>query len=82
MNFIVEARLMYTIKLRRCQSGKNGTTRYHFPVRMFAILFACGYQAALKDADHPKYYVSVYDEKGELVKDAPELKRMVNDYYV
>jgi len=72
---------MYTIKIRRYKSGKNGATRYRFPVRMFAILFACGYQAALQDANHPEYYVSVYDENGDLIKDAPELERMVNDQW-
>ena len=72
---------MYTIKLRRYQRGKNGATRYRFPVRMFAILFACGYQAALQDASHPEYYVSVCDENG-MIKDAPELERMLNAHYV
>lgn len=72
---------MYTIKIRRYIRGRNGATRYRFPVRMFAILFACGYQAALTDANHPEYYVSVYDENGDLIKDAPELERMVNDQW-
>ena len=73
--------MSYTIKIRRYQRGKYGSTRYCFPVRMFAILFACGYQAALHDANHPEYYVSVHDDTG-MIKDAPELERMVNDYYV
>ncbi len=71
----------YTIKIRRYQRGKNGSTRYSFTVRMFAILFACGYQAALHDANHPEYYVSVCDENG-IIMDAPELERMVKAHYV
>lgn len=71
---------MYTIKIRRYQRGKYGSTRYCFPVRIFAILFACGYQAALQDANHPEYYVSVHDDTG-MIKDASELERMVHDHY-
>lgn len=63
----------YRIKLRRYKQGRYGCTLYTFPIRVRAVCFAEGYQAALHDVGLTDVYVSVHDEKGVRVFEASDV---------
>ena len=64
---------IYTIKLRRFNKGRAGTSRYKFGLGSFAKPFAVGYQCALHDIGIQDLYVSVVDQDGNIVLDFPEI---------
>ena len=50
----------YQVKLQHFKKGANGTTRYSFSTKLKAVIFASGYQAALRDMGRTDLYVSVW----------------------
>lgn len=51
----------YCIKIKHYAKGAYGKTRHKFSTRTKSIMFAAGYQAALRDCGRSDLYVVVYD---------------------
>lgn len=51
----------YQIMLRKNKSGKSGSTQYAYSTKLKAVVFAAGYQTALRDIGRSDLYVSVWD---------------------